>query len=157
MFIVTTKFSKKKALIIVLAIAVVIAAIIILAGRQDQRTDPNAPNTRVENSADILTYLDTLGWQVASEPLEVQEVVIPREFDQIFKTYNALQREAGFDLEDYKGVPVVRHTWQVLNHPEQADGVVADVLVADGRIIGGDVHSTHIDGFMHGLFPHPGV
>jgi len=153
MFIVTTKLSRKKALAVVLIIAILIATIIILAGHRDQ----NPAGVQAETASDIVAYLETLGWQVTPDPLEVREVLIPREFTQAYETYNALQLEAGFDLTTYKGRPATQHTYQVLNYPNQPDGVVADVLVSNGRIIGGSIQSVHLDGFIHGLFPNLGT
>jgi len=148
MFIVTAKLSKKKALAVVLAIALIITAVIILAGRRDSAPGGDAPS-----ALDIVAYLEQLGWQVAPEPIEVQEIVIPRDWGPVYEAYNAMQLEAGFDLTDYKGRPAVRHSYEVLNYPGQAEGVVADVLVSDGRVIGGAIQSIHLDGFIHGLFP----
>ena len=149
MFIVTTKLNRKKALAIVLAIAILITAIIILAGRRDQ-----GPSDRqAETDSDIIVFLENLGWQVSPEPIEVRDVLIPREFSQAYEAYNTLQLEAGFDLTAYKGRPAAQHTYRVLNYPNQPDGVVADVLVSNGRIIGGSIQSVYLDGFIHGLFP----
>ena len=155
MFIVTAKFSKKRALVIVLAIAVFLCAIIILAGRRDQYPDGslNTADTRIETAGDLVAFLENLGWQITPEPIEVQEILIPREWGHIYEAYNALQLEAGFDLSAYRGRPAVRHTYEVLNYPGQSEGVVADVLVANGRVIGGAIQSIYIDGFIHGLFP----
>jgi len=153
MFIVTTKFSKKKALLIVLIISLIIGTIILLAGRRDQE---NA-SLKVETEADILAHLETLGWEVAPEALEIQAVLIPREFSDIFEAYNDLQREAGFDLRNYRGREAIRYTYRILNHPDQTEGVIVDVLVAEGRIIGGDIQSIHQDGFMHSLIKRQGA
>ena len=153
MFIVTTKLNKKKALLIVLAISLILGAIILLAGRRDQENI----QMRVESETDIIAHLETLGWEVTPEALEIQAVLIPREFSEIFEAYNKMQLEAGFDLRDYKGREAVRYTYRVLNYPDQAEGVIVDVLVADGRIIGGDIQSIHQSGFLHGLIKRQGA
>ncbi|MCL2588724.1 MAG: DUF4830 domain-containing protein [Oscillospiraceae bacterium] len=153
MFIVTAKLSKKKAVIFVLIIAVLLAAVIILAGRRDQEPDA----IRAESAAEVAAYLESLGWQISPEPLEVQEILIPRAFDAVYEAYNAMQIEAGFDLTAHKGRSAIRFSWQVLNYPGQTEGVIAEVLVANGEIIGGDMQSTHLDGFIHGLFPNRDV
>ncbi|MCL2569129.1 MAG: DUF4830 domain-containing protein [Oscillospiraceae bacterium] len=156
MIIVTAKLNRKKALAVVLAITVVITAIILLAGRRDQ--SPEGPGTAeipVETAADIVTFLEYLGWQVSPDPIDIREILIPREWGQVYEAYNALQIEAGFDLTAHRGRPAMRHTYEILNHPDQVEGVVADVLVANGQIIGGGIQSIHLDGFIHGLFPNP--
>ncbi|MCL2564030.1 MAG: DUF4830 domain-containing protein [Oscillospiraceae bacterium] len=152
MFIVTAKLSKKRALVIVLVIAVLLTTVIVLAARRDRNTGIEA-----ETAGDVVTFLETLGWQVDPEPIEVAEVLIPREWGEVYEAYNALQLEAGFDLTPHKGRPAVRHTYRVLNYPGQSDGVVVDVLVADGRVIGGGIQSVYLDGFIHGLFPNVGT
>ena len=153
MFIVTAKLNKKRAIAIVLAVALILTAIIILASRRDRDTT----EIPAQNAAEIVAYLERLGWQVAPEPIEIQEILIPREFDAVYEAYNTMQIEAGFDLRDHRGRPATRYRWQVLNYPDQTDGVIADVLVADGYIIGGDIQSVNIDGFIHGLFPNQSV
>jgi len=155
MFIVTAKLSKKKALLVIFAIALLLCSIILLAGRRDRAPEggPNAEGTQVETAGQARAYLENLGWQVSAEPIEGQEILIPREWGELYEAYNALQREAGFDLTDYKGRPAVRYTYEILNYPGQTEGVVADVLIADGRVIGGGIQSIHLDGFIHGLFP----
>ena len=156
MFIVTAKLNRKKAIAVILAIALAITAIILLAGRRDQSPEsPGATEIPVETAADIVTFLEYLGWQVSPEPIDIREVLIPREWGQVYEAYNALQLEAGFDLSNHRGRPAMRHTYEILNHPDQTEGVVADVLVANGQIIGGGIQSIHLDGFIHGLFPIP--
>jgi len=153
MFIVTAKLNRKRALAIVLVIAVLIAGIIVLAGHRTQRSE----GIQAETAGDIVAYLEAMGWQIAPEPIEVLEILIPKEFNGAYEAYNALQLEAGFDLTAYKGRPATRHTYKVLNYPDQPDGVVADVLVSDGRIIGGNIQSVYLDGFIHGLFPNRSI
>lgn len=155
MFILTAKFSKKKAVAIVLALALVLCAIIFLAGRRDQNGEGGlgAVPIPVERAEDIIEFLNSLGWQVSEEPIEIQEVLIPREFSAAYEAYNALQKKAGFDLTTYSGQDALRYTYRVLNYPGQQEDVVADVLVAKGNVIGGNIQSIRLDGFMHELRP----
>lgn len=55
----------------------------------------------VKNNEDRVSFLSSFGWTVDSEPYEVVEVVIPSEFDEVYKNYNELQEEQGYDLRDY--------------------------------------------------------
>lgn len=154
MFVFTTKLSKKKAIFILLALAVALTAIILLAGRRDQQ-NAGDPGREVHTEGDIVAYLEHLGWQATRTPLDVQEVVIPREFDHVFEAYNHIQVQAGFDLSDYRGLPALRYSFQIENYPSQAEGVVADVLIVNNRIVGGDIQSVYLDGFIHGLVLRP--
>ena len=157
MFIFTAKLSKKKALIILLMLAIVLTAIILLAGRRDQQAqeDRADPGREVHTEGDIVAYLEGLGWQASTAPLEVQEIIIPREFDHVFEAYNHMQVQAGFDLSEYRGLPALRYSFQIENYPGQAEGVVADVLIVHNHIVGGDIQSVYLDGFIHGLTLRP--
>ena len=94
-------------------------------------------------------FLTQLGWEV--EPHEFMEVMIPREFDDIYSEYNELQKSQGMDLTKYRGKRAMHYTYKVKNHPSGEDSVVLNLLVYKNKLIGGDVCSTKADGFMHGL------
>ncbi len=84
----------------------------------------------------------------------VAEVIIPSEFDDTYKAYNEIQKKQGFDLEKYKGSGVKRWTYEIKNYPGYAEDsgcIRANMLVCDGKVIGGDICSVELDGFMHGF------
>lgn len=100
-----------------------------------------------------MNFLASLGLEADPESERAKDVIIPEEFDEIFENYNALQKKAGFDLENYKGKTVKKYTYKILNYPtaEKDDIIMSDLLVLDGKIIGGDVYSPRLDGFITGL------
>ena len=102
-------------------------------------------------NGDRVRFLQELGWEVLPEPLSRQEIILPREFSDVFENYNELQKQQGYDLEDYKGLTVTLYTYQVTNWPEENLTVLADLYIYRNRVIGGDVHATAMDGFMIGL------
>ena len=107
----------------------------------------------VKTEADRVAFLRQFGWEVKGEPVEVKEVTIPAEFDKIFTGYNEIQKRQGLDLSDYKKKKVTRYTYEVANYKE-ADGVVyANLLVYRNRVIGGDLCSADVTGFIHGFEP----
>ena len=69
----------------------------------------------------------------------------------VFPKKNELQKSQGFDLTDYAGKSVTIYNYKVLNYPENSEYVYATLIVLDGVIIGGDIHSTELNGFMHGF------
>ena len=77
--------------------------------------------------------------------------MIPQEFDETYEQYNQLQKEQGFDLERFKGQRVKVYTYQILNYPDHPDNILAHLLICDWKVVGGDVCSTQLDGFMQGL------
>ena len=150
MFIFTAKFNRKKAVALVLILGLILAAVIVIAGKlsgggaADSLPAPDSNEGRI-------AYLESFGWQVSAQPVECRDVIIPREFPEVYSEYNALQLEQGFDLRDYAGMDAVRYTYAVLNYPDRPTGVVADIIVCQGCVIAGDVQSFALDGFMHGL------
>jgi len=103
---------------------------------------------------EILKFISHYGWEVDEEPVEVREVVIPEIFDEVYSNYNAIQINQGFDLEKYAGQRVKRWTYVIRNYPDtmpEDDYIRLNLLISDGKIIGGDVCSVKLDGFMHGF------
>jgi hypothetical protein len=43
------------------------------------------------------------------------------------------------------------YTYAVTNYPDASQTVLADLYIYKNRVIGGDVHSTNLDGFMIGI------
>ena len=84
-------------------------------------------------------------------------MIIPAEFDRGYEKYNEIQKAQNLDLMPYAGKRAKRWTYSIKNYPgyEGADGTVqANILVYEGAVIGGDVCSTELDGFMQGFdFP----
>ncbi|MBQ8182523.1 MAG: DUF4830 domain-containing protein [Clostridia bacterium] len=101
----------------------------------------------------LLSFISGFGWEVIKEPDEIREIIIPVEFDDVYKNYNSIQIKQGYDLEKYAGERVKRWTFTVTNYPgyENEDFIKINILVYDGEVIGGDVCSVKLDGFMHGF------
>ncbi|MCL2755212.1 MAG: DUF4830 domain-containing protein [Oscillospiraceae bacterium] len=117
---------------------------------------PNAPQVNLTRSpADAAEYLRGLGWEVSAEPTTIRSVIIPEMFDNHYEDYNALQKLQGFDLSDFRAKSVTQYTFRVFNHPSEAGshvispgGVFANVLVHEGQVIGGDLVSYALNGFL---------
>ncbi len=112
---------------------------------------------KVKSADDAARFLSQFGWVVDAGSVETAEVTIPAEFDKIFAGYNELQKSQGLDLTKYKKKAVTRYTFTVTNYPDAANGsaVYANVLTYRGRVIGGDICSADVNGFIHG-FEDPG-
>ncbi|MDO4832305.1 MAG: DUF4830 domain-containing protein [Clostridia bacterium] len=148
--------NSKTAKVIILA-AVGIVAGIILARVSTATGDVSNMNGIVLKASDTkerVAFLSQFGWEVSEDPLEVAEVIIPTEFDETYKAYNDIQKKQGFDLEKYKGTRVKRWTYEIKNYLGYAGNsgcIRANILVCDGNVIGGDICSVELDGFMHGF------
>ena len=100
----------------------------------------------------IVDYVKTLGWEVNPTPAQITHLTVPYEFDAVFETYNAVQKNSGFDLTEFRGKPVTRYTYRLLNHKESNSvNVMLGVLVYENRIVAGDISSTDKNGFMHAI------
>ena len=106
---------------------------------------------KVKSAEDAAAFLSQFGWTVNAEPTEVKTVTIPAEFDKVFSAYNELQKEQGLNLSKYKGKDVTRYTFAVTNYEGYEGKVLANVLVYRNRVIGGDICSADLSGFVHGF------
>ena len=98
-----------------------------------------------------IAYLQALGWEADPATETTQEIVIPRVFNGVFGDYNALQKQQGFDLSQYCGEVCESYTYVLTSYPSGETGVIAQLFIYNGRVIGGDIHSASLGGFMHGL------
>lgn len=80
---------------------------------------------------------------VSEKPYEVVEFTIPEEFNAVYERYNNLLKQSGYDLEPYKGKTCKRYTYLI-----PSENARANIIVHDGKIIGGDISSITIDGIM---------
>ncbi len=106
---------------------------------------------KIKSPADAAAFLSQFGWEVAPEPIETKTVTIPSEFDKVFAAYNEMQKEQGLNLAKYKNKEVTRYTFSVSNYPNYEGTVYANVLVYRNRVIGGDICSADVSGFVHGF------
>lgn len=95
-------------------------------------------------------YLAAQGWTVDPETETAQEITLPREIDGVLADYNALQRRQGFDLRPYCGLGCTVYSYVVTNY-DADEPVLCTIYLYKNRIIAGDIHSTAMDGFMHGI------
>ena len=95
-------------------------------------------------------YLAAQGWTVDPKTETAQEITLPREIDGVLADYNDLQRRQGFDLRPYSGLGCTVYSYIVTDY-DSPDTVLATIYLYKNRIIAGDIHSTAMDGFMHGI------
>lgn len=148
----TFKATRKTIFTAIIAVTAVFAVAIAVIGTTVSRPASAQTNSiKATTDSERIAFLAQYGWEVKKEVAEVREVVIPQEFDDVYTNYNKIQLDQGFDLTKYQGKTVKRWTYTVTNYPgyETVDYIMANILVSDGEVIGGDICSTEIDGFMH--------
>ena len=106
---------------------------------------------KIKTNEDRINFLSQFGWEVKSEPVESADITLPSDFDKIFTGYNEIQKRQGLDLSKYKNKTVTRYTYEITNYDGYNGTVYANILVYRNKVIGGDVCSADVRGFMHGL------
>ncbi len=154
MLIVTAKVPRRKLAFGAAAAALACCCALALnlsdpAARPASAAAPAAKGIR--SNEDRVEYLESYGWEVTEEPLATQELLIPEEMDDSYDEYLALQSGQGFDLTKYAGKRVKRYTYEILNYPSGETGVQANLLLYKNTVVGGEVLSPRLDGFLHGL------
>jgi len=156
MFVYSVKSSKLKLIALVAVAAAAVIALLFLT----QRGRPTLGGTvrlAAATAQERAAFLSQFGWEAGEDPLEVSEVIIPAEFDETYAKYNEIQKAQNMDLSNYAGKRVKRWTYEIRNYPgyEGKPGVVqANLLIEKGVVVGGDVCSLELGGFLHGFdFP----
>lgn len=121
------------------------------AGDGGDGTQVNISYGKINGAEDVRNFLLQFGWQTDEEPLESISVTVPQKFDRVISEYNQIQRMQGLNLEKYKGKEVVRFTFKVKNYSGYDEDVYANVLVYKKKVIGGDLCSADVNGFIHGF------
>ena len=145
MLIFTTRFSKKKAVLTVIVIGAVIAALVILAGHFQKGGNADLP--QLTDNPQRVAYLQSLGWEIETEPLETLQFLLPATLTEPYLSYNQLQKEQGFDLSESCGKQVARYTYAVTNYPGRSTGVQINLYVCEDLPVAGDVCCPGSDGF----------
>ncbi len=157
MFVISLKSDIVKKLVL----AVVITTFAVIGGVVAVSTNEVATvgnfsdiSLKGSNHQERADFFRQFGWEISEEPTEIKETVIPEEFNETYEQYNTIQKEQNLNLEKYKGMRVKSWSYDILNYPgyENSDGVIkGNLLTYDGKIIGGDICSVELGGFMHGF------
>lgn len=148
MMVMTAKVNLKKIAIILAAVVGVILALILLFGGSDATETATQP---VSGNDARVTFLQEMGWEVSTSPVESGQVRIPTEQTPVYQRYNDLQKSQGYDLTEYAGKTVMRYVYKVNNFPGATEPVYATLLVYKDQIIGGDITDTSAEGIVQSL------
>ena len=126
------------------------------AAAQSAQEANTAAEEAQKSADDAAKFLGQFGWIVDAGSAEARDVTIPAEFDKVFAGYNEMQKAQGLDLSKYMKKTVKRYTFAVTNYADRTDSdvkgtVYANVLVYRNRVIGGDICSADVSGFIHGF------
>lgn len=149
MLVMTAKVNKKKIAILLGAVAaLILMLVLLLGGRQSVNT---GADMTIASNDDRIRFLASFGWEVVTSPAETSQVRIPADTSEVFERYNTLQKAMGYDLSAYAGKAVMRYVYTVKNYPGATEPVYATILIADNRVIGGDITDTAANGKIQGF------
>ena len=107
------------------------------------------PVVDAKTNAQRVEYIKSLGLNPDDSNAQNKTVKIPLDFTDVYKNYNVLQKQAGYDLEKYKGVSVTVYTYPVGRiDPDNSDEYYVNLIVYKNRVIGGDICSHNYYGEM---------
>lgn len=134
-------FTRKKLLLCVLCLvcSLLICSEIYVAGNNSANALTNAER---------ISFLKKLGYTVLCDEPTSKEVVLPDVFSDVYNNYNSLQKSAGYDLSLYKGCEVVIYSYGITPPEDHTGECLANIIVYNDRIIGGDISSAALGGFM---------
>ncbi len=137
-------FTKKKALSLVLILALILVILILLRSCSQARLHLSTAEGRAD-------FLASLGWEIDPDSEEYKRVLIPDKLEGALDDYNKMQLEQECDLSRHLGERCDQYTYQITNYPNTDQTVLVTLYVQGDRLIAGDIHSTALNGFMHGL------
>lgn len=105
----------------------------------------------VSTAGERAEFLAECGWEIDPATEIEQQIHIPERFGEVYAGYNELQIQQGYDLEPFRGMDCTMYSYTVTNYPDAGQTVIADLYVYNDRVIGGDIHSTNLNGFMIGI------
>lgn len=107
------------------------------------------PPVNAKTNSERVAFIKSLGLNPDDSNYDNKSVTIPVKFSSVYKNYNALQKQVGYNLENYKGARVTVYTYPVGKiKPDNSDEYYVNLMVYKGRIIGGDISSRNFYGEM---------
>ncbi len=150
MFTNCLKLTKKRAVILLLILGIVLAAAVILCS-SPRSLFSRGEMLNVSSLEGRQKYLAEYGWEIDPSSEDQRTVLLPKDFEGILADYGIMQTEQGYDFASYAGLECTQYTYTVTNYEGSSSTVYATLYVKSARVIGGDIHSAAIDGFMHGI------
>ena len=140
------KFTRKKALTLILLCGIVLLLCFTARGvfKKEKPLDLDTLDGRE-------AYLNSLGWEIDRDSESFRSVLVPQKLEGIMSQYNKLQLKQGYDLSRHLGESCRQYCYDITNYPGGEGKVIVSLYLQNGEIIAGDVHSTAVNGFMHGL------
>lgn len=160
MFVYSLKASKIKLVGLLLLSAIAVAAVIGFLPERDASanaltvaaSEKSIKFDGIKTEEDLQNFISSLGIQVKTPAYNSTDVDLPKVFDAVYKKYNDIQRQQGFDLSKYRGKTLHRYTFEITNYPSpdpsQSGKVYLTLFVHKNKVVGGDISSRDYGGFV---------
>ena len=133
------RIGPKKARLIFIALLILVAIALLFC-----TSEKGVIKSCYDDADERRNFIRVHGFETA-EDYTVKTVTIPLVWSDVYENYNKLQLSADFDLRDYKGKAVQVYTYN-------CDGERnVNLMIYNGRLIGGDVSETSLGGSMKAL------
>ena len=142
----TRGFTRKKALTLVLICGILL--LLVFTARSVFTGEKPLDLTTLDGRE---AYCRSLGWEIDRDSESFRTVLVPQKLEGIMAQYNKIQLKQGYDLNAHLGESCKQYCYEITNYPGGRGRVVISLYLRDGKVIAGDVHSTAVNGFMHGL------
>ena len=158
MFIFTAKLRRKRIIAGIVALVLVCGALAVYASSHTFWGPESAASSLFtskgdgKTNEDRIAYLKNLGWTVEPEPILVEDIKLPDNFEDDFLVeYLEMQTDTGDRLQEHSGKTVKRYTYAITNYPTGEGNIYLTLLIYKNNIIGGDVFSADTGELLHGL------
>lgn len=91
--------------------------------------------TEVSDMKSRLKFFNQFNIKIKPDSEIKDKITIPEKFNVTYKYYNSLQKQAGFNLENFKGVKVERAVYRMKT------GELVTILIYKGNVIAGHIES----------------
>lgn len=147
----TLKLTPKRIFgIVLLLVGIIVISVTFVSNHTNEAQSVSAVIS-AKTDSERRAYLSKYGYKLASD-CEQKEITIPKKWNDVYNSYNQIQKNQGFDLTDYKGQKATLYTYTVTNYKGNGGCIVADMLVCEGKLIGGDIcNPSAKDGFLVGF------
>ncbi len=154
MFVFSFKHNRRKTVAVLAVLLVAVTVVLVLVGLHGAPPQAVSSGRKYSLSASTneerVAFFKQFGWSVNAEPIDSGDVAVPEKFNDVYLSYNNIQKEQGLNLLPYAGKTVQQWIYAVTNYPQQ-ESMRGTILVSGGRVIGGDLSTPQLDGFMTGF------
>ena len=145
-----TSSAKKSIILTLFALFLLSCIFLLMIGSTFHTASPPSTYLGIDNSGETdvqrIRFLTELGYNVNVSSEESEAIKIPMEFGDVYTRYNELQKQTGTNLLNYRGADCIRYTYA-----EEGSDRRLNLIVYEGRIIGGDACTVALDGEMTAL------